>query len=186
MPVSLYQAPAKEITEKIVNPIISQPLERVTSYLDIAGPPLTVVPNDLTTEGSIARSLIEGHKKNQQYTIACVDDSPTVLATIRKYLDDETLSVELISNPVSALMKIIRLKPKLILLDVTMASIDGYELCRLVRNHSHFRETPIIMVTGNTGIIDRVKASLVGASGYLAKPFDQTDLLKMVFKHLKP
>jgi twitching motility two-component system response regulator PilG len=67
-------------------------------------------------------------------------------------------------------MQIIRLNPDLILLDVRMASIDGYELCRLLRNHSRFRSTPIIMVTGNTGIIDRVKARLVGASGYLTKP----------------
>ncbi len=181
--ISGSEAPAKKITEKIVNPIIPQPLERVTKNLDIAS---NLVSNKLKTEDLLARSFIGGNKKNQQYTIACVDDSPTMLATLRKYLDDETLSVELISNPVSALMKIIRLKPKLILLDVTMASIDGYELCRLVRNNSYFRDTPIIMVTGNTGILDRVKARLVGASGYLAKPFEQTDLLKMVFKHLKP
>jgi len=177
------QAPAKKITGTTVNPIAPQPLERVMKNV---GETLTVVPNDLTTEALLARSFIGENRKDQQYTIACVDDSPTMLATLRKYLDDETLSVELISNPVSALMKIIRLKPKLILLDVTMASIDGYELCGLVRNHSSFRDTPIIMVTGNTGIVDRVKARLVGASGYLAKPFKQTDLLKMVFKHLKP
>ena len=182
---------SEKFTDKIVSPIIA-PLERVTKNVEIPRQnlttPLTVVPSELTVEADRAMSnhFFRGHKKSQQYTIACVDDSPTVLATIKKYLDDEALSVELISNPVSALMKIIRLKPKLILLDVTMASIDGYELCRLVRNHSHFRETPIIMVTGNTGIIDRVKARLVGASGYLAKPFDQTDLLKIVFKHLKP
>ncbi len=182
---------SENFTQKIAIPIIS-PLERVTKNVEIPEPtlttPLSVVPNHLTVEADRAMShhSFRSHKKSQQYTIACVDDSPTVLATIRKYLDDEALSVELISNPVSALMKIIRLKPKLILLDVTMASIDGYELCRLVRNHSHFRDTPIIMVTGNTGIVDRVKARLVGASGYLAKPFDQTDLLKIVFKHLKP
>jgi twitching motility two-component system response regulator PilG len=81
-------------------------------------------------------------------------------------------------------MQIVRLKPDLILLDVNMAGIDGYELCRLLRNHSFFKNIPIIMVTGNTGIIDRVKARFVGASGYLTKPFTQSDLLKMVFRHL--
>jgi twitching motility two-component system response regulator PilG len=72
----------------------------------------------------------------------------------------------------------------MVLLDVNMSGIDGYELCRLLRNHSFFRSTPIIMVTANTGIINRVKARLVGASGYVTKPFTQSDLLKMVFKHL--
>ncbi|NEQ84841.1 MAG: response regulator, partial [Moorea sp. SIO2I5] len=56
--------------------------------------------------------------------------------------------------------------------------------CSLLRKHSLFKHTPIIMVTGNTGFLDRAKAKLVGASGYLTKPFNQSDLLKIVFKHL--
>ncbi|WNZ21465.1 response regulator [Leptolyngbya sp. NK1-12] len=118
------------------------------------------------------------------YTIACIDDSPTVLQAINSFLDDKSFSVVLISDPVKALMQIIRSKPDLILLDVTMPNLDGYELCSLLRKHPSFRGTPIIMVTGNTGFIDRAKARLVGASGYLTKPFTQSDLIKMVFKHL--
>ena len=118
------------------------------------------------------------------YRIVCVDDSPTMLKEISHCLDDESFSVFTISDSVKALMQIVRLKPDLILLDVRMSGINGYELCRLLRNHSLLKNTPIIMVTANTGIIDRVKARLVGASGYLTKPFTQSDLLKMVFKHL--
>lgn len=118
------------------------------------------------------------------YTIACIDDSPTVLQAINSFLDDKSFSVIMISDPVKALMQIIRSKPDLILLDVTMPNLDGYELCSLLRKHPHFRHTPIVMVTGNTGFIDRAKAKLVGASGYLTKPFTQSDLVKMVFKHL--
>jgi twitching motility two-component system response regulator PilG len=118
------------------------------------------------------------------YTIACIDDSPTVLQAINAFLDDRSFSVILINDPVKALMQIIRSKPDLILLDVTMPNLDGYELCSLLRKHPSFRGTPIIMVTGNTGFIDRAKARLVGSSGYLTKPFTQSDLVKMVFKHL--
>lgn len=118
------------------------------------------------------------------YTIACIDDSPTVLQAIRSFLDDKTFNILMIDNPVRALMQIVRSKPDLILLDVTMPNLDGYELCSLLRRHPHFRNTPVIMVTGNTGFIDRAKAKLVGASGYLTKPFTQSDLVKMVFKHL--
>lgn len=118
------------------------------------------------------------------YKIVCVDDSPTILKEISRFLDDESFSVFTIKDSIKALMQIVRLKPDLVLLDVNMAGIDGYELCRLLRNHSLFKNTPIVMVTGNTGIIDRVKAKFVGASGYLTKPFTQSDLLKMVFKHL--
>ncbi|NJO78484.1 MAG: response regulator [Cyanobacteria bacterium RM1_2_2] len=121
---------------------------------------------------------------SKTYTIACIDDSPTVLQAINAFLDDKSFSVVLISDPIKALMQIIRSKPDLILLDVTMPNLDGYELCSLLRKHPSFRNTPIIMVTGNTGFIDRAKAKLVGASGYLTKPFTQSDLIKIVFKHL--
>lgn len=118
------------------------------------------------------------------YTIACIDDSPTVLNAINSFLDDKSFSVVMINDPVRALMQVVRIKPDLILLDVEMPNLDGYELCSLLRKHSLFKSTPIIMVTGNTGFLDRAKAKLVRASGYLTKPFNQSELLKMVFKHL--
>ncbi len=118
------------------------------------------------------------------YTIACIDDSQTVLNSIKHFLDENTFSVVMINDPVKALMQILRSKPDLILLDVEMPSLDGYELCSLLRKHSAFKNTPIIMVTGRTGFIDRAKAKMVRSSGYLTKPFTQSELLKMVFKHL--
>ncbi|AFY34044.1 response regulator [Calothrix sp. PCC 7507] len=118
------------------------------------------------------------------YTVACIDDSQTVLNSINHFLDENTFSVVMINDPVKALMQILRSKPDLILLDVEMPNLDGYELCSLLRRHTSFKNTPIIMVTGRTGFIDRAKAKVVRSSGYLTKPFTQSDLLKMVFKHI--
>ncbi|BAT54002.1 Response regulator receiver domain protein CheY [Nostoc sp. NIES-3756] len=118
------------------------------------------------------------------YTIACIDDSLTVLNSIKSFLDENVFTVVIINDPVKALMQILRSKPDLILLDVEMPNLDGYELCSLLRRHSAFKNTPIIMVTGRTGFIDRAKAKMVRSSGYLTKPFDQSELLKMVFKHI--
>lgn len=120
----------------------------------------------------------------QHYTVVCIDDSPTVLKSINAFLDDSIFSVVMINDPVKALMQIVRSKPDLVLLDVTMPNLDGYELCSLLRRHPSFKTVPVVMVTGNTGFIDRAKAKLVGASSYLTKPFTQSDLLKTVFKHL--
>ncbi|MBE9036845.1 response regulator [aff. Roholtiella sp. LEGE 12411] len=131
--------------------------------------------NNKTTQTSVGKNL---------YTIACIDDSQTVLNSIKHFLDETTFSVVMINDPVKALMQILRSKPDLILLDVEMPSLDGYELCSLLRKHSAFKNTPIIMVTGRTGFIDRAKAKMVRSSGYLTKPFTQSDLLKMVFKHI--
>ncbi|MBW4603812.1 MAG: response regulator [Calothrix sp. FI2-JRJ7] len=118
------------------------------------------------------------------YKIVSVDDSATVLREISRFLEHENFSVVTINDPVKAVMSIIRNKPDLILLDLNMDGIDGYELCKIIRNNSMFKKTPIVMVTGNKGLVDKVKARLVGASGYLTKPFTQADLLKMVFMHL--
>jgi CheY-like chemotaxis protein len=66
-----------------------------------------------------------------------------------------------------------------------MPNLDGYELCSLVRKHSQFKNTPVIMITGRTGFIDKAKAKIVRASGYLSKPFTQADLLKEIFQHIQ-
>ncbi len=118
------------------------------------------------------------------YKIISVDDSPTILKEISRYLEDENFTLVTINEPVKAVMSIIRHKPDLILLDLNMAGIDGYELCRIIRNNSMFKTIPIIFVTSNKGIIDKVKARFVGASGYLTKPFTRAELLKMIFMHL--
>ncbi|MBD1843225.1 response regulator [Cyanobacteria bacterium FACHB-63] len=119
-----------------------------------------------------------------RYTIACIDDSPTVLQAISTFLNDSSMAVIMINDPVKALMQVVRSKPDMILLDVGMPNLDGYELCSLLRRHPSFKQTPIIMVTGHTGFIDRAKAKIVGASGYLTKPFTQSELVKMVFRYL--
>ena len=123
-------------------------------------------------------------KKQKLYTIVCIDDSPTVLTTIQSFLDDQVFNVVGFSEPLKALMQILRTNPDLILLDVEMPNLDGYELCSLLRKHSYFKDVPVIMVTARKGFIDRAKAKMVRASGYLTKPFDQSELLKIIFHHL--
>ncbi|MBD2448456.1 response regulator [Nostoc sp. FACHB-152] len=139
---------------------------------------------DVESVGNINNKPTQQLSKKSLYTIACIDDSQTVLNSIKLFLDENTFSVVTINDPVKALMQILRSKPDLILLDVEMPNLDGYELCSLLRRHSAFKNTPIIMVTGRTGFIDRAKAKIVRSSGYLTKPFTQSELLKIVFKHI--
>ena len=122
--------------------------------------------------------------RQKVYTIVCIDDSPTVLTAIQSFLDEQVFSVIGFSEPLKALMQILGTNPDLILLDVEMPNIDGYELCSLLRKHSYFKDIPVIMVTGRKGFIDRAKAKMVRASGYLTKPFTQGELLKIIFQHL--
>lgn len=122
--------------------------------------------------------------KPKKWKIVCIDDSPTILNEISRFLSGDEFSVFPIAEPLKALMKIIRIRPDLILLDVGMPNIDGYKLCSLIRKYSAFKNTPIVMVTGNKGLIDRAKARMAGATDYMTKPFNQSDLLNIVFRYL--
>jgi twitching motility two-component system response regulator PilG len=143
---------------------------------------LTTIPNNTNTPPErVTPATVTPQKL---YKIVSVDDSPTILREISHFLENENFNVITINDPLKAAMSIIRHKPDLILLDLNMAGIDGYELCRIIRNNSMFKKIPIIFVTGNKGLVDKVRARLVGASGYLTKPFTRAELLKMVFMHL--
>jgi len=141
----------------------------------------TEVENKFTQKTA---KLINFPKHTSLYTIACIDDSPTVLNSIKFFLDESRFSLVMINDPIKALMQIIRSKPDLILLDIEMPDLNGYELCSLLRKNSGFRNTPIVMVTGKKGFIDQAKAKIVRSSGYLTKPFTRSELLKMITKYI--
>ena len=120
----------------------------------------------------------------QTWKIVCIDDSESMLSIINSYLGGEDFKVTLIQDSMKALMKINSIRPNLILLDIGMPNVDGYQLCSLIRKSSSLKDIPIVMVTGNKGLIDRARARIAGATDYLTKPFMQADLLKMMMRHL--
>ncbi|HIK19718.1 MAG TPA: response regulator [Synechococcus sp. M44_DOE_062] len=121
---------------------------------------------------------------SKTWIVACIDDSEAMLSEIQRLLEGHNLVIHTISDSLKALMKLTTLKPDLILLDVGMPNVDGYQLCSLIRKSSVLKDVPVVMVTGHKGLIDRVKARLVGATDYLTKPFRQEELLQMVFRYL--
>lgn len=140
------------------------------------------ITNDLDLEDNLIIPATFNQKK--LYKIVSVDDSLAILKQITQYLANDIFSVITVNEPVKAPLSIIHHRPDLILLDINMAGMDGYELCSLIRNNSMFKNTPIIMVTANKGIFNRIKAKMVGASGFFLKPFNRVELLKMVFTYL--
>lgn len=148
--------------------------------------PLPVSPVASLSDSAqdLSKFTIPSFNTQKQFKIVCIDDSPAMLQELSRFLADETFTVTTLNDSVKALMEVMRIQPDLILLDVGMPNIDGYKFCKVIRNHAQFKTTPIIMVTGNTGLIDRAKAKLVGATDYMTKPFTQSELLKMVFQYL--
>lgn len=117
--------------------------------------------------------------------ILCIDDSVTICRAVEYILHNHGYQVMAVSSPTKALSLIFQHKPDLILCDIAMPELDGYELCGMLRKSSAFAKTPIIMLTGKDGFIDRVKARMVGATEYLTKPFGERELLTTVEKHSK-
>jgi two-component system, chemotaxis family, response regulator PixG len=143
---------------------------------------LPMVPPGRSTPNPVPNST-SGESK--VYQIACIDDSPTVLDEIERFLGDRgKYQLTRLEEPIKASAAILRLKPDLILMDITMPNINGYKLCSLFRSSEALAHTPIIMVTGNKGLVDQVRAKMVGATDYLTKPFTQEKLLGMVEKYL--
>ena len=133
---------------------------------------------------STPRSSTIHKKAKTRPVIACVDDSPNTLDQIERFLGEEDFSVFKFLEPIKATFQLKRLKPDMILLDLTMPTISGYELCRMLRRLPGFEEIPIVMVTGKKGIINKTRAKLVGATDYLEKPFNRASLLDVISRNL--
>jgi signal transduction histidine kinase len=118
--------------------------------------------------------------------ILAVDDTRTNLRIIQEALGD-AFDLRLASSGEEALDQSTRFNPDIVLLDIVMPGIDGYETCRRIRQHPDLQHVKIIMVSAQAGIDDRLQAYEAGANDYLLKPFEQRELLAkiQVYLHLK-
>lgn len=116
--------------------------------------------------------------------IVCVDDGVTIRKSVEQILDEHGYEATSIGNPLRALSLLFQLHPDLILCDIVMPELEGYQLCAMLRQSTRFRQTPIVMLTGKDGFIDRVKARMAGATDYLTKPVKPQELLTLVEKYV--
>ncbi|MEO8891986.1 MAG: response regulator [Coleofasciculaceae cyanobacterium] len=116
--------------------------------------------------------------------VACIDDSPLVCQTMESLLTAAGYQFIGINDDMKAFSMLISSKPDLIFLDLVMPNTNGYEICSQLRKISLFHNTPILILTGNDGIVDRVRAKLVGATDFLSKPVDADKVLSLIPKYL--
>ncbi len=118
--------------------------------------------------------------------IVCIDDDLSIGKAVEYILKQQGYEATAINHPLKALSLVFQLKPDLILCDIAMPELDGYEICAMLRKATAFRQTPIIMLTGMDGFIDRVRARMVGSTDYLTKPFGESELLMLLEKYIGP
>ena len=116
--------------------------------------------------------------------ILAVDDSKTVQKMISTVLEKESYRVSAAEDGLAAIAKLDEEMPKLILLDITMPRMDGYQVCKVITGNSATKHIPVIMLSGKDGFFDKVKGKMVGASNYITKPFDPNDLTRTIAKFL--
>ncbi len=112
---------------------------------------------------------------NQGYKILVVDDDPMNQDILDEILGEKYL-ITTADNGEEALDMLPKLKPDLILLDIMMPGIDGYEVCRRVRGDSRFQFIKIVLVSGKAMIQERLKGYEAGADDYITKPFVEEEL----------
>lgn len=109
--------------------------------------------------------------------ILIVDDDENIAELISLYLVKECFDTEIVTNGIDALERFQNYQPNLILLDIMLPGMDGYEVCQEIRKSSN---VPIIMLSAKGEVFDKVLGLKIGADDYIIKPFDSNELVARV------
>ncbi len=115
---------------------------------------------------------------SQQKAIMVVDDSQTVrniMALIVHRLGHRAIRA---SSAMEGLALLTGSVPDLIFLDITLPGMDGLDVCKVIKNTRHTKHVPVIMLSGNDQVFDKVMGRLAGASDYITKPFEPETIRK--------
>ena len=116
--------------------------------------------------------------------ILVIEDEPANIQTLSTLLKERGHQINIATNGRQALEVLERIRPDLILLDIMMPEMDGFETCRRIKASTAWREIPIIFLTAKTDTADIVRGFELGAVDYVAKPFNAHELLARVNTHL--
>ncbi len=137
------------------------------------------IPEDVATNPMKAQI-----RQDSTYTILIVDDEPVNLQVLTNYLSFHDYHIEQANDGKQALELVEKHNPHLILLDVMMPQISGYEVCRRLRQKYPRTELPILLLTARSQPADVVAGFEAGANDYLTKPFAKEELLARIHTHL--
>jgi signal transduction histidine kinase len=121
----------------------------------------------------------------QNFIIFIVDDMPANLGILDEFLSHHGFEVLIAQDGKSALAKVEKAQPHLILLDILMPELDGFETCRHLKANPATHEIPIIFMTALTDVVDKVRGFELGAVDYITKPFEQEEVLARIKTHLR-
>jgi twitching motility two-component system response regulator PilG len=146
---------------------------------------LTAQVNSLLIRLEEIKKQEEAHLKMPKgKSILVVDDSPTVRKLIAGKLEKCGHAVVCANDGVEALERLENFVPDLILLDITMPRLDGYQVCKQIRSNNSTKDVTVVMISGKDGFFDKVRGRMAGTTGYITKPFGPETLMKAVEMYL--
>lgn len=151
---------------------------RVVVILDM----LALIRNDalhMHRDDFVIDHVVE-EEVNQALKVMVVDDSVTVRKVTSRFLERQGMDVIVARDGVEAMSILQDERPDLMLLDIEMPRMDGFEVANQIRHHSELSELPIIMITSRTGDKHRERAISIGVNNYLGKPYQELELLDAI------
>ncbi len=126
-----------------------------------------------------------GKRASSSHVVLVVDDSLANIVMLSDYLEDSGFIVVTANNGEDALQKASQRPPDLVLLDVVMPGLDGFETCRRLKSQQTLQDVPVIFMTALSSTEDKVTGFQAGAVDYVTKPFRQEEILARVNTHLQ-
>lgn len=114
-----------------------------------------------------------------------VDDEEDLLETGKMFLEEVGYEVDTAKDGLEAMEKVYENRYDLILLDITIPEMDGYQVLRMIKNEPSYKDVPVILVTAKTFKADKFRGMETGANDYITKPYSPADLISVVNSFLK-
>ena len=139
-------------------------------------------------------SLIQSHTKHQifnakqmvsfnQILVACIDDNLQFCSLLENTLTKIGHRCLIVQDPIQALPLLLQHNPEIIFLNLFMPIVSGYEICGQIRRIARFKVTPIIFISENLSVVEKLRAKMAGATDFMTKPIDEAQLIRILFKY---
>lgn len=174
----IVEAPVMEV----VDVVAAEPVEIGA----VASEEVAVIDEAVTVDATPQAPTAAAAVSDGPATVMVVDDSPTIRKILGLTLERAGFNVVLANNGQSALQSLREVVPNVILLDISMPDLDGYEVCKRIKQDPRTNAVPVIMLSGKGAFFDKVKGHMAGATEYLTKPFETPAVLAVVTSHCQP
>ncbi len=160
-------------------------LRGIINLVEVADSPLEVRESKNNEVKEPKNNIVPKSVVANTPLIACIDDSLQVCQMLGHMINANNMRFVGIQDGIQALPILLEQKPDLIFLDLIMPVASGYEICAQLRRISVFANTPIVILTGSDGLVDRMRAKVVSSTDFMTKPISNDKVMAMVNKYLK-